>query len=160
MPDDHLPLPDDLHYLPADWLDECVPPPLAVPDEFIFRDGDRWILRPANDDDVEPHLVRELRAGDIIQFCEHRHFGSFTLDLREDGSWEIDGDYPAYANCFALRSDFDTIANSVPDLITNAEIEPDTCADIEIWWWSEASTPWQFVAEGDSSRFVKFVGVA
>ena len=86
MPDDHLPLPDDLHYLPADWLDECVPPPLDLPDGFIFRDGDRWILRPADDDDVEPHLVRELRAGDIVQFCEHRHFGSFTLDVRADAA--------------------------------------------------------------------------
>ncbi|ATN32871.1 hypothetical protein ACO34A_03530 [Rhizobium sp. ACO-34A] len=153
----------ELKYVPDQWADEVTPTPQLTPDAFIIREGEDWILRPAAEDDaedLESFAPIRVRHGDTVMFHEHRNFGSFILYVDDEGEWDVDGDYPDYANCFAMSGDYESMTDNIPDLIGCSEIDPGSSYDIEIWWWSDTGFPWQFVVEGDAAKFVKLEGVA
>lgn len=155
----------ELKFAPDQWVDELTAEPAISPDLFIGRDGTGWKLRPADPDeasDTESFAHAALAHGDVVLFREHRHFGSHTLSLDENGVATVDPEPPQYANCFGLPDYWESMAHNIPDLIewNQDEIKPDSQVDIDIWWWSDNTTPWQFVVEGETAKFVKFVGQA
>lgn len=150
----------ELKYLPSAWLDECIPEPQANPDSFICRDGEKWFLRPPEEDaeDAENYVLR-LRPGAVVLFKEHRHFGDFTLAIDSDGKWTTDAPIPAEATHFRLEWNTDTIAGSVDELILACEL-PEGQATIDAYWWSDYEVPLRFVVEGDTARFARIEGEA
>lgn len=151
----------ELKFVPEQWCDEVTATPATTPNAFIQKIEGSYVLRPADKDEADdhdsfPHIT--VKNGDTVTFAEHRHFGSFRLNIREDRSWDTDLSFPTYANYFALAWDWETMADSIPELITNSELEPGS-HDLIIYWWGDGHA-WRFVVEGDTARFAQIEGEA
>lgn len=139
---------DEMKWLPADWMDECVPDPQADPNAFICRDaGLGWLLRPVEDQISEYEegsgSIR-LSDGQAVQFSAFINYGDFTLTVHDDRSFETDREIPAKANCFRVDRDIDTLQPSLGDLVSCGGGLYGGTYPIDAYWWSEEEYAFTF----------------
>ncbi|QNQ62208.1 hypothetical protein IB024_00110 [Brucella sp. 6810] len=155
-------------WLPADWMDECIPATLRHPTDFIHRcdDGSYIVIPKESKDDLRPeggiedqgHLLFKIAAGDMVRFQPTEQYGTFTLHLAEDQSFWIDGDYPSKANCF-YHNDLETLGGSLNELIEtgdgiNGPLEPG-CYSVAVYWWGD-DVAFRFEVKADgAAHFVR-----
>lgn len=155
----------ELKFCPDQYVDEISTAPNVSREAFLKRDGAGWKLCPVDEHDAEdlesyPHVP--LNHGDTVRFHEYRNFGTHTLDIDDEGKWTLSPEPPTYANCFALPLNFEDMARNIPELIhlNTDETQPGSSTDVEVWYWSDYSKPYTFTIEGETARFVEFVGQA
>lgn len=151
-------------YAPHAWLDEIMPAPLARPEDFVEKDGDRWFLRLPEDDlerDNEFYIT-EIEPGQTVDFLIHENYGQFELSIGADRRFTTDRPFPDKANGFWIPFDPETMQHSLRGLV---EGDGDFALRLEagehvigIYWWSEP-TPFRFeIDEAGQPRFVASAG--
>lgn len=160
-------------WCPADWLDEIVPCLAKDPAELAVKgEGGSWILIDdiANLDDEEDGCRISLEPGQIVNFCAHRHYGSFLLTVHDDRSFTIDGPIPQDATHFALReADFEQMHDTIEHLVSYGDPESyngfsgsPLAADqhqISAWFWSD-EIPFRFDIEDGKPTFTRCAGLS
>lgn len=143
---------DDMKWLPVRWMDEYVPDPQIDPNAFIcHNDETGFFLQPVEDQGsssfMEGFGVIALEEGKTVRFNATEAYGDFTLTVRDDGTFETDGEIPAKANCFRLDRDTDTLQRSLSELVNNGHygetLQPGSY-DIDAYWWSEEEYAFTF----------------
>ena len=137
-------------WLPSDWLDEAVPAPQEVREAFIQPDGEGgWLLRPVDTDEHDEGDVIEVKPGAIVMFSAFRSYGTRTLTISGSEPPYI-APYPADANCFAANFDFETIGDTLEELVATHKADgslSDGDHTIHIWYWSDRDYPFEFVID-------------
>ena len=149
-------------YLPAEWLDENVPPPVDHPDELLrVIDGKFFIVATddPDDDEAETWWKTEVVNGEFVEFCQFRDHGHWTITVRlaEEGSLVIEGDtgIPAEANCFYADGDIDTFAESLEDMFGYMrESDPSLAGTFSVhaYHWSKHGA-WYFGVDDDGCGY-------
>lgn len=150
-------------YLPAEWLDETVPPPVDQPDDLIrVIEGKCYlIVKDEDDEDGEVVWTLEVQDGTVVDFCEFRDYGHWditVLPLRtQDGElrWHGGEDVPAEANCFYADGDVDTFADSLEEMFGYMrQSDPDLSGTFSVhaYHWSDPK-PWYFSIVDDCAHF-------
>ncbi|MEN5297705.1 hypothetical protein ABE530_05040 [Brucella sp. TWI559] len=137
-------------WLPAEWMDECIPATLRHPTDFIHKGEDgSFIVTPKNGkDDHTPEvgteeqerLLIKLSIGDIVHFRPNEQYGTFPLWISKNKTNHVEGYFPAKANTFYLP-ETETIGDSVEDAIRqsvefNGPLSPGEY-EIDIYWWGD-----------------------
>lgn len=145
-------------YLPAEWLDETVPPPVDHPDDLIrVIDGKFYLMvtDDPEDDEADVWWQTEIVNGEFVDFCEFRDHGHWIITVARDADgdlvWRGDGIIPDEANCFYANGDTDTFAESIGAMLRGmAESDPDLSGDIRVhaYHWSDGK-PWYFAIDDD-----------
>lgn len=132
-------------WLPADWLDEITPPPLATPDDFILQlNGGGFALAPKDVETLEydegmKQWLTPVAVGEIVSFLPFEFYGRFTLQVEDGGNLFFDRWYPEKAdNFFLVDHDeyFETPAQMLDPnkFVDGKALEPGNYA-VDISWW-------------------------
>lgn len=156
-------------YCPTDWLDE-VNPLANMPEDFVRRDGDRWIMiDPDEETDAETYFKDEIEPGQVVNFACLTTYDDFSLTVREDGTHvahppEFDGN-PG----FRLEGwDYEDVVDELSDLIrlgAGGSVYDDLdnpltagTYTVECWAWRD-TIPYRFAPDGDTPKFVLCAGM-
>ncbi len=133
-------------YTPGDWMDEIVSPMVEDPRQLIVQGGDTgWMLSGAavDADDDDEFYRTILKPGDVVEFWARRIYDDVEIEVAEDGTYEVLGDYPADATHFAHEdADWDGYCSDVASLIAEGNPEehgtplPVGRHLINVWHWS------------------------
>ena len=143
-------------YLPAEWLDEVVPSPVAHPDDLIsIVDGVPYLVGKFHDRMTVTH-------GEFVEFCEFRDHGHWAITIEEardaDGNavWRGGETIDAEANCFHFDDGYAEAFGGTLDEMVAAMVEddPDICGTFSVhaYHWSSGK-PWYFAIVDDSAHF-------
>ena len=85
-------------WLPADLMDEMIPPPRNSPNDWVgsLDDGAAAIIAGA-DDGGSAEKICLLRDGDVVKFCSMTRHGSAILTLMAERQWSVDTPMPKEA---------------------------------------------------------------
>lgn len=134
-------------------MDEVVPPMVDDPNQYLVQGGETgWRLMGSAaadsiDDDGEDDefYSTELHPGDIIEFWARRMYGDVLIEVADDGTFTVLGDYPDDTTHFA-HEDSDIYEGMCDDMATvvregNPEAHGTPLAAgshrIDIWHWSD-----------------------
>jgi hypothetical protein len=139
-------------WIPADYLDEVMPPPTASPDDWIYRvPGDVYALKPGDylADAAPPRILCD---GDIVEFEWTEDFGAAVFCIDEAGNWSVDRQPPPETTHVCECGDPDTLAYGHHGAEALAEFAeqfrgevPDETT-IHYYTWSESPTKFRFQA--------------
>ena len=82
-------------WLPADLMDEMIPPPRNSPDDWVgsLDDGAPAIIAGVDDGGTAEKICL-LRDGDTVKFCSMTAHGSAILTLKTERQWSVDRPMP------------------------------------------------------------------
>lgn len=147
-------------WLPAEWMDEVIPPCGESPDAFVRRDGDTLKLCPLDwgtETAEEWPAATDLSNGQIVQFCWTEQYGYVSVTPRADGSFEVSGDIPESANLFAIdEAIHDNIGDLFKDLFGSGVLEAsdyDQAHDVFVYAWSNPIPFRLTVLESGAGKF-------
>ena len=85
-------------WLPADLMDEMIPPPRNSPDDWVgsLDDGAPAIIAGVDDGGTAEKICL-LRDGDTVKFCSMTAHGSAILTLKTERQWSVDRAMPPEA---------------------------------------------------------------
>jgi hypothetical protein len=133
-------------WLPTDYQDEAIPPPLASPNDWIGQLSDgRFFLKSPDPLDRGDVCGRPLKDGDVVEFDWTEPLGWAQLTKLEDG-YALDREEPAAPADATLTcwepGDADTISECAEDLADNL----DPGDEITVGWfcWSMRSVTFVF----------------
>jgi len=120
----------DLEWYPAELVDESCPPHKSSPIEFVFHDGEHWMLGYAPGDagvmDEDREVCnRVIQPGVIVEFMTAERLGEVDATLKRDGSFELHGTIPRSHNVVIVNGDSDLLYDDF-DALIKAIISPDT----------------------------------
>lgn len=140
----------EITYLPAEWMDECIPDTLRQPSDFLHKceDGSFIVIPKNGKDDLAPErgieeqedLLIKVNIGDIVHFQPTEMYGWFTLHVSDDGSFWIDGDYPSKANCF-YESHSEDVMDNLNQLVASCGEDGGQMSAgsyrVLVYWWGD-----------------------
>lgn len=152
-------------WLPSEYQDEVIPEVQKSPDQFLQNHPDHgWIMLPPDEEaDEESFYFKKLEPGQIIRFDATESYGFYTLTVREDRSYSVDGEIPSKANCFVVDHDIYTLQDTLGSLVEGDgcltdPLEPGEYT-LTAYWWSERPTHFRFEIDADGNgRFALCAG--
>lgn len=142
----HIPPERERGWVPTEYVDEVSPPNRASPDAWIVRLADGAFALAGPEDGDDPGAI--LRDGETVLFDWQEDHGDGEIKQRtgDDGKPELYADppMPADATHVWLPFDYDSISNSVANLVKNTPAE---IGDrVEYYACSNPSVPFIFRA--------------
>jgi len=142
-------------WLPADWLDECVPPPELDPTAFIRGPaGDKWRVASDDDDYDDDIWTLYVTPGETVRFMQLRKWPIITVTAGPDHTFEPRDAVPDGATLFWLPYDPDTVSTSMREMLIDQEIAEGERFDVECYDWS-VEADFRLVVDAAGARFVK-----
>lgn len=147
-------------WLPADWMDECIPPPELDPSAFIRGSaGDKWRIASSDDAFDDDVWTLYVAPGEAVSFMQLREWPIVTVTAGPNHTAEPDGAIPDGATLFRLAAEPDTVSTSMRELIASLEIEAGKRFDVECADWS-VNADFMLVVDDAGARFVRVEEVA
>lgn len=129
-----------VEWLPAEYMDEVVPPLRASADAWIVvLDDGAPCLAGEVDGGIAP---RQLVDGEAVGFQTCTDYGEATLTIAEDGSYTIKPPMPPEAQQVMAFGDLESMSPTIDELVTflkhDGQLEP---GEVRLFYYTWADAP-------------------
>ncbi len=152
-------------WLPSAYQDEVIPETQISPDSFLRNDPEHgWIMLPPEEEvDPESYYFTKLEPGQVIRFDTTEFYGHYSLQVRENRTYEVGAPIPEKANCFVVDHDIYTFQDTLATLVNsdNGFTTPLSPGEYTLtaYWWSEKHSLFRFELDAaGNGRFAPCAG--